>query len=822
MKCVFVILSYCFFVSIGFASDTASTISFEELKEAILRNEVKLLNVQVDGKFSAEEWNAEENKWQFAGEADVTAYFPNAPDSKMRIDFHKQLIPWVDGPTTVSEDVYSVAYNGRYAQTLYKSTGSPHKPYTRLRGEIKTKRPDISATGTFASGWAFSSYGFGDKMGKSISECLGFDFDSQDIDLTVKKSEFNGKECIQLNLSERNNKKQELLYFDPQHGYALLGEETISSKGNLIRRMVVEELQEPKSGVYYPSKATLYSFSSSGEPRIRKHYEASSIVANNPEFAEDIFTIEWPDGTIVYDKMTDITFIVGKSERELLDLLGSQAADSMAELADIEEPPNNAIDQTIMDPANQTDKDGNSSPEPQGDILADTTSGESLSNQKWILLIAFVAIGLTAVLIFLFLFKAKLRKILSVLLFTPIILLGQQRTIAQGLSPAIQELGDARISNCGLNTFVFVLKYFGHNTDLTKLSKQLEVGDHWENAVNMLTIKQTLQESGLKVEAFKNATIDEILAEVNKERICIIHILVGNASVGHYYVIMATGQKGIFVVNAGKNTSWITIEKFKNDFENIFTGYCMFVSSEHVLRSNVQTKFYSLDAKEIIIDLNDIISGQGTIDVNVPIYNSTDKDIVIEKIMGSCTCFRGATLKSRLEKSSTYQIGAFSKETMLLSFDRESFGTGQSERLVLLNISKPESKKVLIRIKANIIGTGLENKIAWFPEKIDYGLVLDPNQISKNQLITLFLPQDISVSKVSTSSINIKVKSIDTEKAQNILSNEGGKRRICQYEITLLEVPEQRLNEYIEFSITDETLPKITIPIIARIPQIQL
>ena len=80
------------------------------------------------------------------------------------------------------------------------------------------------------------------------------------------------------------------------------------SRGSI--ELTVQKLVEAGPGVYYPAKATWLTKYASGQPLHKRIYEASAVVANDPKFSDDIFTIKWPPGTTVYDDTSRTSFRV--------------------------------------------------------------------------------------------------------------------------------------------------------------------------------------------------------------------------------------------------------------------------------------------------------------------------------------------------------------------------------------------------------------------------------------------------------------------------------------------------------------------------------
>jgi len=282
------------------------------LRAGIQENEKKLLNVQVVGRILTEHWNKDAQKWEYSGESSVTAWYVGIPGSKVRIDYSKEVSRWTGGPAPFSEDTYCAAYNGRISQVLFTKVGSPMRPVTALRGEIDGNRAR-GLDKEFATGWPLSLYGIFENRGQRVSEMLSKAI-QMGSKLRVTESTLNNVRCIQL--VEHAGVLTTTWYFDPARNYAILGSELSQTNGLVLARWIVDKLLEPVPGVYYPVKVSSYGSTQTGEPAWRATYEASSVVANDPNFSDDIFTIKWPEGTVVQDKVSGTTFTVGASASE--------------------------------------------------------------------------------------------------------------------------------------------------------------------------------------------------------------------------------------------------------------------------------------------------------------------------------------------------------------------------------------------------------------------------------------------------------------------------------------------------------------------------
>ena len=84
-------------------------------------------------------------------------------------------------------------------------------------------------------------------------------------------------------------------------------------QAKLISFMRVSQLKEVAPGIWWPIK--IYTVSSpleNGQPWRRHVYHAFDVVVNDSNFDESIFTIPFPEGYVVDDKVTGRKYKVGE------------------------------------------------------------------------------------------------------------------------------------------------------------------------------------------------------------------------------------------------------------------------------------------------------------------------------------------------------------------------------------------------------------------------------------------------------------------------------------------------------------------------------
>ena len=163
-----------------------------------------------------------------------------------------------------------------------------------------------------ATGWDYSLWG---AFESSSSGYLSSLFHRPSVELHAQQITFNGAACIQLQWIPAGVPFL-TCDLDPSKGYALLGCERAGGVGQTVVKWVVDSFIEAAPGVYYPSRATKEFFSDNGQVEERVSYQASSVVANDSGFSDDLFTMKWPPGTRVRDLVTSNTYVVGSAETQ--------------------------------------------------------------------------------------------------------------------------------------------------------------------------------------------------------------------------------------------------------------------------------------------------------------------------------------------------------------------------------------------------------------------------------------------------------------------------------------------------------------------------
>ncbi|MBN2584818.1 MAG: hypothetical protein JXL80_17270 [Planctomycetes bacterium] len=774
-----VVILICVLGQPCFAETDPATVA--TLRQGIGHAERQLRNLRVEGTGRTETWNADQGAWEYGGESAATVWYTGIPGSKARVDYRKQVCRWIDGPEPFSEDSFSAAFNGRVGQVLYTRQGSRTRPVTVLEGTITGERPMYIAAGAgLVSQWNFSLYGFLDREGERVSVI----FDEKGKELDVENRVFNDTPVIELAISK--GKAASKLYLDPARNYALIGYEVVNANGVVVERRLVNELRECAPGIYYPVKSTRELYEDSGVPRSRTRYEATAVVVNDPGFNENVFSITWPPGTYVVDQTTGIGFRVEQLPEDLDLAIDDQVLRVQSTLEAIAGSDDQAHTPTGGTP---------SEPALQAVQAPEVSVSDGRNRTIWVVvpLLAVLAavIGFIAV---------KQRRSRAGLFVVGVFLLVPSVGAAVDYPLVADELGSQRIENCGVRACAFTLRFFGRDMKLAELAEQLAVGLHWERACSMRQLKDVFAAAGLVVVAYKEATLEDMVERLNNGGIGIMHVNVRGNRLGHYHVLAAV-SKEVLLIDAGAREERLSLPEFYERFRNRNTGFFLHVSEADTREAKRE---YTLRETLIDVDLGTVTSGQGQLVAEIPVRNPRRVPLSITEAKGSCSCFMAARFKSG--GTSVPSGGA---DILEIVHDRAKFGLGDVQRSVVVLLKDTGEHAVRIILRAHLEGARREERIAWIPETLDYGLVDDVEDFRVPQRITIILPRDVSIVRTSTSSDHV----ILVQKEDAPEPETGETHLLHRYDVVLSDIHASRIQESVVFELTEETMPRITIPI---------
>jgi hypothetical protein len=764
----------------------ANPLTISELAQTISAAEGRLKNLSVTASYAGEIAQKFGDHWDDEGSGMLTAWFSGAPGGKLRINYDRQRALWVGGPVPFTDEQFDDAFNGRERRLLWFRSGSSRNPDFHLRGRLEAVRQ--LGFNSFATGWGASIYGVldGDNP-ETLSNAILTASRIGTAQLAIASEAYGGINCVTLSILRHGNVTTKW-YFDPDSQYALKRQENFSANGKLTCDLVVEQLANPSPGIFYPMKSTRNDFQD-GRPWRRYQYKAGTVVANDPKFSDDIFTIKWPPHTSVYDTLADVVFTVGTDESATTQLLQDQAADARRMAA--------------------TAPAYSESPEvsPPSAVLPTPISLWQIMILALILLAGF---GIA------WAFRHRARNSHLVVFATAGLLIfgllhHANRANARPLSFAIDDLGSQKVFNSGLNTTIFALAYFNEHVDANKLPDELQVGTHWETCTTLTRIKDALKGRGLQVvEPNDNVKLEDVVNQIDGQTICILFS--NEPPEGKFYIMASKSSFGVLLVDSGAQNLWIPQNKLAF-FDRFFSGKCLYVKREPEGDSKSKSDVAQTLKGTIQIDAGEIPQGQGELVIPISVINSQSQPLNITMTKGSCNCFKGAWFENGGSRSSI--LDAKSQSILNIHFDKSSFGVGALSRQVYLQVDDGQSRGVIIDISGNVQKVD-GAQVAWLPEKLDFGTlqVGDPNR--PNLTFSLMLPVSLSINNIEESSDSIAVIKNETIRPPSQSAGEDD-RVLYKYSISLTNLHFGDFRGEIRFLLSDTPATQISIPVIATI-----
>lgn len=129
-------------------------------------------------------------------------------------------------------------------------------------------------------------------------------------------------EVIHCDSSERTPMEQKI-YFDVERGFVPVKVETFRldlSQEEPVMVCTVLEFKKLDNDIYFPVRARLDNFRKGEDGHMKKTFGILCMVKDiktNIELPADIFKVEYPPGTEVYDSFADISYVVGETEGAL-------------------------------------------------------------------------------------------------------------------------------------------------------------------------------------------------------------------------------------------------------------------------------------------------------------------------------------------------------------------------------------------------------------------------------------------------------------------------------------------------------------------------
>lgn len=782
------------------------------LQQHVPQKEKVLANIKIESEYKTEVWNSEKKLWEKSEESEIMAWYIGIPNSLARVDYIKQKLPWRDGPAPFGVSRLSASFNGKAGQIRYYSVGTEKDQIETKRGEITPNRPEIIArNGSCGSGWRFSLWGYGESTGHNVSYYLNIK-KSDVSDLIIERTTFETYPCIVA--TAKIGKSTYKWYFDQSLDYSLRGYERFQIGVKPFERVVVQEFFEAAPGLYYPKRAMReVNEPASGAPRARGFFEAKNVIVNDPKFSNKIFDLTWPAGGAVYDKTTETVYHTAGTPMENDDLIETQTERVKRFAA------------TATAPASQKSSESSLQASTSGPLVPSLKNAPSdkdpdlrpLSNQPenrlwlWYIVAGMAIAGGVGY----FIWKKGPNKpsngngMLLLLVATAMVVYPHQAwcydtTLAQ------QQFQQQKLQNCGVNCALLTLRYFGKSATSQEVGEKIGLDQNWLQPVSLLQIQKVLQAYDLRVEAYKSVTIDDIKSHINSSTLGIVHTTVEDDPSGHYYVIAATTDTHLLLVNAGMNEMWVTLADFRDRYAPGFSGYVLFISEKAamVLPQMQPTKILDFRESAFEYNLGDVSAGQGELHIPINATNQFDRPVIIEEVKASCGCLKHAKFSGK----TPLQIAPMVSNTLDVVFNKAAIGSGRVERLIMLKLKNASVPNVVIKLKMNVIRTKDAAQLAWFPERLDLGIINKEQAVKEKLIITLFVPRNNSIIAERSELIDGAV----IESDQNG-GGEDNSRTTFRYVGSLKTADDGNISTSVKLQVRGKLEQEIVIPVTGRI-----
>lgn len=340
LKLVAILLSFLFIsVKINAEETESNELSADELRfiaQSMKMVEDSLFNVRIDSNAWVEQGPSPSGPWVRTPVCwSTTAFFGNISSNQARIDFHKNVSRWENGAAPYFEKSYSVCFNGKQGRTKEISSSYNGNTFNKKKGEILSEAPVQITSCSRITGIEASMFFYYRNMPSPFPKRFSANFvaaadpnsflsslSASDANYVNLKSNVKGRIVIEkfreiqcIKISCENGSLLQRWWINPNRGFALLRFEDLrrDSNGNeqIKRSIDVKKLKEVAEDIWWPMEAYFVeSPHETGQPWERIVYQAYNVVANDPNFDESVFTISFPRGYRIDDKVNKKSYII--------------------------------------------------------------------------------------------------------------------------------------------------------------------------------------------------------------------------------------------------------------------------------------------------------------------------------------------------------------------------------------------------------------------------------------------------------------------------------------------------------------------------------
>jgi hypothetical protein len=310
---------------VGLCAEGKKVLTKEEIAELakeVEAAEKKLVNIKVESEVWLDIKGSLDDpyeKWQRTPvHVHSTAWYDGRDGRKVRIDVHKEMIEWQNGPVAYAEEKYSASFDGESGRYVHHTTSYEGGRIDNNKCVLSAGVPKVLKTSWCQAftGARFSfHFFFRARDGfKSFSQVLkSFATEAATGEKhEVSREVFEGRECIKIFVGQEKQGRR-VFRLDAARGYGLFTYELINvqkdGRERIVGRLKVRKMKKVGEGIWWPQEAEVESEpNKEGMACQRLVYQAKDILCNDPNFDSGIFTVDIPTGYTVEDKALGVKY----------------------------------------------------------------------------------------------------------------------------------------------------------------------------------------------------------------------------------------------------------------------------------------------------------------------------------------------------------------------------------------------------------------------------------------------------------------------------------------------------------------------------------
>ena len=217
---------------------------------------------------------------------------------------------------------------------------------------------------------------------------------------------------------------------------------------------------------------------------------------------------------------------------------------------------------------------------------------------------------------------------------------------------------------------------------------------------------------------------------------------------------------------------------------------------------------YDISRQEIVkVEVGVQHAGPGDLLVIVPVTNGGREEISILRWWGSCGCIRSVSL----DAGGGQRLSAKASGELRIVFNRGVLGTGKIARSAVIKLDGAAHEVLKVEVTGTI-DADEDRTIRWLPERIDFGIVSDPNTFMQPQCLSIIAPSDVTITSIPSDAGIV----VEQDGAPVAMSN--SKRLVHEYMIRIVQHQDgATLDKKATFRTSLKGMPTIVVPLIGRV-----